>query len=71
MSEPVLQMTVMSNLWVKMMYFKKAGDVMLGHKHAFDHPTLLSKGSVEVDIEGVTTIFKAPTLIFISKDKIS
>lgn len=69
MNEPTIQMCLISNVWIKLISFKK-GDVMEGHKHIFDHPHLLTQGSVEIDIEGEKTTFKAPHIIFIQKDKI-
>jgi quercetin dioxygenase-like cupin family protein len=52
-----------------MMNFAKAGDCNEGHLHNYDHITLLSKGSVEVDVEGQKTVFKAPHMIYIAKGK--
>jgi quercetin dioxygenase-like cupin family protein len=69
MSYPETKMTCVSNLWVRMMHFVKAGDRNEGHLHNFDHITLLSKGSVEVDVEGNKTVFKAPHIIYIAKGK--
>lgn len=69
MKAPVSTMVCVSNLWVRQMHFEKAGDANEGHEHNFDHITLLSKGSVEVDVEGKKTTFKAPHLIFIAKGK--
>jgi hypothetical protein len=68
MNEPTIQMCLISNIWIKLISFKK-GDVMQGHKHIFDHPHLLTQGSVEVDVEGEKTTFKAPHIIFIQKEK--
>lgn len=51
------------------MHFVKAGDRNEGHVHNFDHITLLSKGSVEVDVEGQKTTFTAPHMIYIAKGK--
>ena len=51
------------------MYFKKAGDVEPGHAHQFDHLTLLAKGRLQVTVEGKTTEFTAPQMIYIQKDK--
>ena len=51
------------------MHFIKAGDQNEGHLHNFDHITLLSKGSVAVDVEGQVTEFKAPHMIYIAKGK--
>lgn len=66
---PVMQFAVVSNIWIKMMHFRKKGDVMRGHTHLFDHPTLLNKGSLEVTIGDETTVFTAPTIIYIEKGK--
>lgn len=69
MGFPSTTMACVSNLWVRMMHFEKAGDCNEGHTHNFDHITLLSKGSVEVDVEGKKTVFKAPHMIYITKGK--
>jgi quercetin dioxygenase-like cupin family protein len=53
-----------------MMHFEKAGDIEIGHTHQFDHLTLLAKGKLKVTVEGVTTEFTAPHMIYIHKDKI-
>ncbi len=62
-------MACVSNLWVRQMHFRKAGDMNEGHVHNFDHITLLACGSVKVHVEGQVTEFKAPHLIYISKGK--
>lgn len=69
MNYPETTMTCVSNLWVRMMHFVKAGDRNEGHVHNFDHITLLSKGSVEVDVDGNKTVFQAPHMIYIAKGK--
>ena len=68
MAQPKVQLSLSSNLWIKLMTFENAGDINDGHKHLFDHPTLLVKGRMEVDIEGEKSIFEAPHIIFIAKE---
>jgi len=69
MDAPVTNMACVSNLWLRQMHFVKIGDQNEGHKHNFDHMTLLAKGSVEVDVEGEKTTFKAPHMIYITAGK--
>lgn len=51
------------------MYFQKAGDANEGHVHNYDHITLLAYGSVRVHVDGNTTEFKAPHMIYIKAGK--
>jgi quercetin dioxygenase-like cupin family protein len=68
MSQPNVQISCVSNLFVRMMHFAAAGDMELGHAHAFDHMTLLAKGSMRVTINGQSTEFTAPQVIFIKAE---
>jgi hypothetical protein len=58
------------NIWVRQNLLEKAGDTNgEGHKHKFDHVSLLSHGKVKVEIEGhPTKEFVAPTFIVIRKE---
>ena len=57
------------NIWVRQNYLDKVGDADEGHKHKFDHVSLLTQGSVEVEIEGYEPKkFDAPTFIVIRKE---
>lgn len=69
MAFPKTTMAHVSNLWVRMMHFEKVGDQNEPHAHDFDHVTLLSKGRMEVDVDGCKTVFNAPHLIYIIKGK--
>ena len=69
MNAPITNLACVSNLWLRQMSFLKAGDQIEGHTHNFDHVTLLAKGSVEVDVEGQKSIFKAPQMIYIIAGK--
>lgn len=66
---PDVQLACVSNMYVRMMDFKKDGTEP-GHAHAFDHLTLLASGSVEIEVDGMVTNFMAPKMIFIAKDKV-
>jgi len=71
---PEIKLIACSNVYSRLMHFKRAGDIELGHRHSYNHATLISAGSVQVDIldeESNTTsskVFNAPTMIYISKD---
>jgi quercetin dioxygenase-like cupin family protein len=65
MTHPASKISIVSNTWVKQMYFAKAGDINEGHTHTFDHQTLLGKGKVKVTVNNKVTEFTAPTIIFI------
>jgi hypothetical protein len=58
------------------MHFKNVGDIEVGHKHTYDHGTLLSGGSVLYEtLDGLdgnvifSKKFNAPDFIFVDKDK--
>ena len=70
MASPKSQLSLISNLWIKLMTFERTGDVNEGHKHVFDHPTLLVKGKLQVDVEGEISVFDAPHIVFIARDKV-
>lgn len=70
MNTPKVTMGCVANVFSKQIYFEKAGDIENGHKHPFDHLTLLANGSVKIVVEGQETTFKAPHMIYIHKDKI-
>lgn len=69
MSLPKITIGCVANLWSRMMHFEKIGDKELGHMHQFDHLTLLAKGKLQVTVEKYTTVFEAPHMIYIHKDK--
>lgn len=67
---PEIKIGCVANLYSRMMHFRKAGDIEIGHTHQFDHLTLLAKGKLRVTVEGVSTEFTAPHMIYIHKDKV-
>lgn len=58
-----------ANVYSRQMFFRYAGDYEQGHTHEFDHLTLLASGSLKVTVDGQVTVFKAPHMIYIHKDK--
>jgi len=60
---------IVSNVWARMISFEKAGEVMEGHKHTFDHLHLLAFGEIEVEVEGKKAQYTAPTVLKILADK--
>lgn len=69
MAMPQQKITAAANLWLRQMYFEKAGDANEGHTHNYDHCTLLAHGSVRVHVDGNTKDFVAPQVIFIKQGK--
>jgi quercetin dioxygenase-like cupin family protein len=70
MAHPEVNLGCVANLFSRQMHFKNVGDMEMGHTHPFDHLTLLAAGSLKVTVEGKETVFKAPHMIYIHKDKI-
>ncbi len=75
MAGPIIKLISLSNVYTRMMYFEKKGDVEEGHKHMYDHATLVSSGSVlyeVLDDNGVTQyskVFNAPDMVYVDKNK--
>lgn len=76
MNSPKIRTMCVSNVFSRMMYFEKAGDTEQGHKHTFDHATLLSSGRLKIELLDnqnnvqAEKIFSAPDFIFIGKDDV-
>lgn len=66
---PEIKIGCVANLWSRMMHFRKAGDIEQGHTHQFDHLTLLATGKLQVTVEDKVSVFAAPHMIYIHKDK--
>lgn len=68
MNQPQIKVTHIHGLFTRMMSFDNVGDTEIGHKHQFDHATLVAHGSVLVRCRGKETVFKAPQLIWIAAE---
>lgn len=77
MTNPEITIIAVSNVFCRLMNFKNKGDIEEGHKHTYHHATLVSSGSVRVEILDdninqnivLSKEFTAPNFIFIDKDK--
>lgn len=54
---------LVANVWCRQMYFPKAGLMMEGHKHWFDHVTLVAHGAIRVSVNGVIRDYRAPCML--------
>jgi quercetin dioxygenase-like cupin family protein len=66
-SEPVTDLRLVDNVFVKMHHFLRAGDTHDGHAHVFDHITLLATGRVLMQHDKGEQEFAAPHLIVTPK----
>lgn len=69
-NSPIISIGCISNVYIRQMNFQKVGDKNYPHLHTHDHTTLIASGSVECSVNGTVTIFNAPTMIYIVKDKL-
>jgi len=75
MASPEIKIIAVSNVFCRLMNFVNAGDIEQGHKHTYDHATLVSSGSVRVEVlndDGTIASskeFVAPSMVFIHKDR--
>ena len=72
---PEVKISCISNLYVRMMTFKTAGIIELGHTHEYDHVTMLTNGALEVQVFDDNknellppVVFNAPNFIYIKKN---
>jgi hypothetical protein len=76
MSTPDIKLLALSNVFCRAMNFKSKGDIEKGHKHLYDHATLVGHGSVRVNVYDdssnviASSVFKAPNMIFIRKESV-
>jgi quercetin dioxygenase-like cupin family protein len=66
-SNPVTDLKLVDNVFVKMHQFLNVGDTHQGHAHMFDHITLLAVGSVTMKHDNGEQDFTAPHLIVTPK----
>lgn len=60
-----VNVSLVSNVWIKQMCFRRAGWIARTHSHRFDHQTLLAVGSLRVTVNGTVTDHHAPAILVI------
>jgi hypothetical protein len=64
-----IELGYFGNIWVRQNILHKAGNSLPGHAHKFDHVSLLTRGTIEVEIDGhPPKQFTAPTFIVVRKE---
>lgn len=64
-----IELGYFGNIWVRQNILEKCGTSHDGHKHHFDHVTLLTKGKIKIEVDGhPTKEFTAPTFVVIRKE---
>jgi quercetin dioxygenase-like cupin family protein len=63
-----VSISFVDNVFVRQMHYHKAGAYMNGHKHPYNHLTLLGKGKLKITVNDKETVYTAPHAIFIHKD---
>lgn len=66
-NNPLTDIRIVDNVFVKMHHFVRVGDTHQGHAHTFDHITLLSSGAVKMVHDNGEQEYKAPHLIVTPK----
>lgn len=67
MSNPITDLKIVDNVFVKLHHFLNVGDTHQGHAHLFDHITLLAAGAVIMKHDKGEQDFTAPHLIVTPK----
>lgn len=72
MAEPAKgsQIGPLGNLFFRPLEFHGVGSEIEGHLHNFDHVTYVTEGAVSAEVDGSITIYSAPAIIFVDKNKV-
>jgi quercetin dioxygenase-like cupin family protein len=61
---------IAGKIYVKEALFLAAGEQIAQHKHTYEHLGILAVGSVQVEVDGDTTLYTAPTAVTIKAHKV-
>lgn len=67
MSNPIVDVKIVANVFIKTIHFVEAGDFIKGPVHIFDSITLLASGKVLLKHDSGEQEFVAPHAIFLPK----
>jgi len=63
-----IELGFFGNIWVRKHVIKEAGGIVHGHKHHFDHVTLLAQGKIQIKVDEMVKEFTAPTFVVVRKE---
>ena len=68
MSDPIINMGMAANIYVKQLHFLNAGDLDTPISLVYDHLALIAKGKIIVIVNGQETEFTAPKIVFVKSN---
>jgi quercetin dioxygenase-like cupin family protein len=60
---PEISINSGGNIFIRRMYFSKAGMVEQGHSHTYDHVTFLERGKLGIRVAGRESIYTGPIML--------
>jgi quercetin dioxygenase-like cupin family protein len=61
--------SVVNDVFIKQITFRKAGDTTVTHAHVYDHQSLLAVGRCKVTVDGEVSFWQAPSILVIQAGK--
>jgi len=58
--------SIVHDVFIKQIIFRKAGWIMQTHAHCYDHQTLVAAGRIRMTVDGLSTDHEAPTILTIT-----
>jgi quercetin dioxygenase-like cupin family protein len=61
--------SIVNDVFIKQMVFRKAGDRVMTHAHVYDHQSLLATGRLKLTMDGAESYWQAPSILVIEAGK--
>jgi quercetin dioxygenase-like cupin family protein len=61
--------SIVNDVFIKQMVFRKAGDRVMTHAHVYDHQSLLATGRLKLTVDGAASYWQAPSILVIQQGK--